>query len=132
MGIRLARHFMHAEELRAFLDAADALAREREFRPPRRDGLVHLAHAALTEQRLVAPARGALHREQHQPGGVAVDAVDRRQLGQAKLALEPHQQRVLQVGPGRHDRQKVRLVRHHQVFVLEQHGFLERNTSLAR
>ena len=63
------------------------------------DRLVGLAHAALREQALVGPARGRIGREQYQPGGAAIDAVDRHQVVQAQGALESHQQGV--AGRGR-------------------------------
>ena len=96
------------------------------------DRLVGLAHAALREQALVGPARGRIGREQHQPGGAAIDAVDRHQVVQAQGALESHQQGLLQVLAGRRDGQEMRLVDHQQMRIAPQHRVLEGHARLVR
>ena len=110
-----------------FLDAA--LTRERKIQvgAPRCNGLVSLVHAALAKERLIGIARGGLGGKQHQPCGVAVNAVDRDQLVQPQIAFEAYQHRFLQVLARRRDRQEVRLVHDDQVFVLMQDDFFKRN-----
>ncbi len=76
---------------------------------------------------MVSVAGGRVDAEQDQPGGVAVDAVDRYQIIQAEPVFQAHQQRLVQVFPRRYHRQKMRLVGYQQMGVAVEHGLLQRN-----
>ena len=132
MAIGRASHFLHADEVAAFLHAAVVFAREAKLGPVRRDGLVGFVHTLLAKQRLVRPPVTALGGQQYQPGRVAVNAVDGGQVGQAQLIFQLHQQGVLDVAAAGGDGQKVRLVGHDQVGILVQHLGPKRHGRLVR
>ena len=129
--VRLARLLAHEEELLA-LDHAAAI-RERKIAAieVRRQRLIRLAHFAALEQRLVGATAGYLARKNHHASRLAVEAVDRRQLGAVQAFLQARQQGLLHEAPGRRHGQEVRLVDHHQVFILEQDLFLKRDRRFA-
>ena len=131
-AIGLARHFMHAKEMPAFFHATGMLTREHQIGSVWRHRLIDFVNGAISEQALINTACGALNGENHQPGGIAVYAVNGRQLGQIKLTLEAHQQRVLQILPRRHHGQEMRLVRHQQMRITVNDLRLERNEWLSR
>jgi hypothetical protein len=56
--------------------------------------------------------------------------VQRRQIVEAQLALQAHEQALLHVFADRRDRQEMGLVHGQQVFVPEQDGFVERDAAL--
>lgn len=130
LGIGLAGHLLHAEEGLAGRQAGGAGQWEDQIRQRRGDGLVALGDAPLAKQRLVAATARRIGGEQHQPGGVPVDAVQRHQVRIAQTAHQARLQGLLNVLAGRHHRQEVRLVGHHQVLVDVQHAFLEGNRRL--
>jgi hypothetical protein len=100
--------------------------RKRQLGPPRRDRFVVLRHLPLREQGLVRTACLRFDREHDDAGGLAVEPVQRRQRVDAEPALQPHEQRFLQVPATGRDRQEVRLVGDDQPLVLEQHDLVER------
>jgi hypothetical protein len=75
-AVGLAGHFAADEKaLGVGLEPAGVPARQGQVGPVRRHRLVVLVHGAGTKQRLVGVAGVRLHGQQHQAGGVAVDAV---------------------------------------------------------
>jgi len=123
----LARLLAHEEELLA-LDHAAAIGEWKiAASQDGRQRLIRLAHFAALEQRLVGAPAGYLARKNHHASRLAVEAMDRRQLGAVQAFLQARQQGLLHEAPGRRHGQEVRLVDHHQVFVLEQDLFLERD-----
>ncbi|MCY1402537.1 hypothetical protein D9M71_176830 [compost metagenome] len=124
--------FLHQDERLAIHHARAAQVREVQLCQRRGDGLVALGDAPLAEQRLVGRAAGGVGGEQHQPGGEPVDAVQRHQQRVVQAPGQARQQGLLDVLPGRGDRQEVRLVRHHQVLVHMQDRFDEGNRRFLR
>ena len=106
--------------------------REHEPRQWRRHRQVVLADAPLAEQRLVAAAAGRVGGEQHQPGGLPVDAVQRHERRVVQSPHQPRQQRLAHVGAGGRHRQEVRLAGHDQVRVGMHHGLGEGDGRLVR
>ena len=125
-----ASHFLLAEKRRALRDTGLADDGKSQAAPPRGNGLVAFLNRVLPEQHLVGVAVCRLHGKHHQPGGFAVNAVQRHQGVELQAVLEPDQQRFLQVMTGRGDGQKVRLVGHHQMRVLKNNGFFKRYAGL--
>jgi hypothetical protein len=62
---------------------------------------------------------------------LAVDAVQRHEVVDLQLALEPHEQAFLQVLAGGRDGEEGGLVGHHELLVLEQHLLLEGDVHFA-
>ncbi|MNN48149.1 hypothetical protein D3C81_1626120 [compost metagenome] len=110
-------HLLHAEERLAGVQAGFPHQREVQAGQGGSYGFVVLVHLPLAKQRLVAAAAGRIGGEQHQAGGVPIDAVQRHQVRIAQAPGEARLQRLLDVLAGRHHRQEVRLVGHHQVLV---------------
>ena len=129
-GVGHTGHFVLQHEVARLLNAAAAGDGPAQPGPPGCNGLVGFSHLVLTEQRAIGGAAGLLLGKQHQPGGVTIDAVNRHQVIQTQLALEPHQHRFCEVAARGHDGQEVRLVDHQQVIVLVQHHLIKRNGNL--
>ena len=92
-----------------------------------RNCLIALRHHLLRKQMLVLATRRRLLGEQYQPGSFAVDAMHGCKRVDAELPLQSHQQGLLQVASAWCDGQKMRFVDHHQIVVLEQNYFVERD-----
>ena len=97
-----------------------------------RDGFIALFDLAGGKQLLIDTARLRVGREQHQAGGVSIDAVQRHQMRVVETTDQTAQQRVLDIFARRGHRQKVRLVGDHQVFVDVQHLLLRGDRPLVR
>ena len=71
-----------------------------------------------------------LNGEQHHARRLAVDAVHRRQGVDTELALQAHQQGLLQIASAWSHWQKMRLVDREHMVILKQHHFIEGNAFL--
>ena len=103
-----------------------------QYGVPGGNRFVGFMHRSIAKQRVVGVACGRVDGEHHQPGGVAVDAVDGHQVIQTELVFQAHKHGLLQVFAGRHDRQEVRFVHHQQVRILVQHDFPKRDRCFLR
>ena len=118
---RLARHHRAAPHQHRFALQPGQRGRQR---------FVALGDLPQPEQILVRRARGRIGRKQHQPGGIAVDAVQRHQVRVAQTTHQPRQQRLAHEAPGRHHRQEMRFVGDHQMVIGEQHRLHKRDHRL--
>ena len=129
-GIDRAVHLVLQHEVPCLLDAALAGQGKHQVSVPRGNGFVGFAHGVLAEQRAVRGTGGRLFGKHHQPGGVAVNAVNRHQVIQAELVFQAHQHGFSEVAARGHHRQKVGFVHHQQMRIFMQHHFLKRNVRL--
>ena len=131
LGIGFAGDLPHLHEsLRIFLESATVGQRPGQLGPPRRDGFVVFLDGLLEKHVLIHTARRRLNREDHESGGLTVDAVDRREIIEAERPFQTDQKRFLHVATTRDDGEKVGLVGNDQIIVLEHHHFVERDARL--
>mmetsp|Transcript_21992 Transcript_21992/g.86400 ORF Transcript_21992/g.86400 Transcript_21992/m.86400 type:complete len:307 (+) Transcript_21992:641-1561(+) len=131
LGVRLTVDHLHLHELLAigFDEAVPDRARPGAG-AQRRDGLVDLADAALAEQLVVGVTVLAPQAEHNQAGRLAVQPVNRNQIGQAGGMAQACHQGLAGVQAARRDGQEVGLVGDQQVLVLEHDARLERHPRL--
>jgi len=122
--VRWPRHFAHARKSLTRNDAAVSHPRFRQRWRGFGQCKVAFVDPALRKQGLIRRARRRVGRQQHEPGGVPIDTVQRREIGEIERSPQPKQQRLLQITAGGQHRQTMGLVRHHQKPVSMQHGGL--------
>ncbi len=130
LAVRSAVDLAHAEERLAGSDAAAPHVRKREIRQGRRERLVALRDEVLAEQGLILRTAARIGREQHEARGLAVDAVQRHEIGIPQRIDEPAQQGLGDEATRRRDRQERGLVGDDEVVVDVQDRRLERDDRL--